>query len=187
MKLASYVKADGTRALGALVTTPQGDRLLDLEMAASVRRSGPSTGVDAAIGTDLLALLQRGEPALQAAWDLFAWAQASVREEVDVLRSALADPEAVRFLPPIGRPGKIIAIGANYPSHVEEIGDRNKDAAIVYSLEDDAPERAANLMYGIHAALTQVELRTSRGARSQKPEGPSGSQRGGCHAPCGAS
>ena len=129
MKLASYVKVDGARALGALVATPQGQRLLDLEAAASVR-FGPRAGRDAVIGNDLLVLLQRGEPALQAARDLVAWAQAAVGAEIASLQAALDDPAAVRFLPPIVRPGKIIAIGANYPSHVEEIGSRNQDPAV---------------------------------------------------------
>lgn len=113
--------------MGVLVESAQGQRLLDLHAAA---RAGDSPTSEFRLGADVLELVRGGEPALQAARDIVSWAGDRLRVADGTLQPLLDDPAAVRFLPPIERPGKIIAIGANYPSHVEEIGDSNSDAAI---------------------------------------------------------
>ncbi|MGB3067789.1 MAG: fumarylacetoacetate hydrolase family protein [Ottowia sp.] len=126
MKLASYLKANGSRSFGALTRSPEGERLLDLRAAA--RSFEP--GVEAQLGANLLELIRGGEQAMQAARRVLARVENTSGTDDACVHDLLDDPTAVTFLPPLEQPGKIIAIGANYPSHVEEIGDSNKDAAV---------------------------------------------------------
>lgn len=90
MKLAAYVRSDGTPAVGAV----DGNELVDL------------TGVG--LPSTIDALLRDWPSALAALPDAFARSGT---------RMALG---SVRFLPPIARPGKALAIGLNYVDHAAE-------------------------------------------------------------------
>ena len=87
MKLVTYLES-GQARLGAIVD----DRVIDLRRAS-----------DGALPVDMLEFLQLGDAGLQAARE-------SIENEGDT--TALA---TVELLAPIPKPGKIIAIGLNYP------------------------------------------------------------------------
>lgn len=132
MKLATYEAAHGAGAvMGALLPTPQGERLLDLHAACGDWLQGVEGGqARAALGADLLQFVRNGAAALAAARDLLAIAAGLLETDEASVQPLLSDPAQVLFRPPIERPGKIIAIGANYPAHVQEIGDEQADACI---------------------------------------------------------
>ena len=93
MKLVTYAGADGAARIGAV----DGDAVVDL-------RAG-----DASLPGDLLALIEAGPPALEAAQAVLATAP----------RVPLAD---VTLRAPIARPPKFLAVGLNYADHVAESG-----------------------------------------------------------------
>lgn len=126
MKLATYLTPERKRVMGALMETDRGEQLLDLHAAARAS----ATTAEEQLGSDVYALIRGGERALLAAQDVVAWAVHQNRTAPETLADLLTEPSAAIFLPPIERPGKIVAIGANYPAHVEEIGDNNKDAGV---------------------------------------------------------
>jgi 2-keto-4-pentenoate hydratase/2-oxohepta-3-ene-1,7-dioic acid hydratase in catechol pathway len=126
MKFATYLKPNGTRTMGVLVSSAQGESLLDLRAAA---RASGDRSLEEKLGANLLDLVRGGEQSMQAARDIQSWAAGKMQADAGAA-SLLDDLSLVTFLPPLEQPGKIIAIGANYPSHVEEIGDANKDAAV---------------------------------------------------------
>lgn len=131
MKLATYTPANGHSTMGALIPTPQGDRLLDLHAACQALSKGSDVAqTHQALGKDLFQFVRNADVSKTAARDLLEQTKISLERGAPLLNGALSDPEKVTFLPPITRPGKIIAIGANYPAHVQEIGDAQTDAAI---------------------------------------------------------
>lgn len=128
MKLATYRAAPGAApVMGALLATAAGERLLDLHGACeTLLDPGRAAQARADLGADLVQFVRNGAAALSVARELVAIAARSA----PAVGRLLASPDEVTFLPPLQRPGKIVAIGANYPSHVEEIGDRQTDAVI---------------------------------------------------------
>jgi 2-keto-4-pentenoate hydratase/2-oxohepta-3-ene-1,7-dioic acid hydratase in catechol pathway len=99
MKLATYEARDKTQRLGAV--TNRG--IVDLHEGAK------HVGIASEPFTDMLAFFNGGESARKQAQQL------AERGEAIPLQS-------VRFLPPIPRPGKIVAVGLNYRDHAMEQG-----------------------------------------------------------------
>lgn len=103
MKLITY-QLDGETKLGAL----SGDHVIDLARAyAAVSHSDR-------FPTDMIALLQEGEAGLTKAKLALAAGEQAAAYSVPVA--------AVTFLPPVVRPGKVIALGRNYAEHAKEGG-----------------------------------------------------------------
>jgi 2-keto-4-pentenoate hydratase/2-oxohepta-3-ene-1,7-dioic acid hydratase in catechol pathway len=131
MKLASYVTPASKVVMGALVNTAEGEKLLNLHAAFDACEPGAvGRSPGSPLGSDLFEFVQGGERSLCAARDAMTWARHQAGVDPAALAVMLDVPQSVRFLPPITRPRKMIAIGANYPAHVQEIGDRNMDAAV---------------------------------------------------------
>ena len=65
---------------------------------------------------------------------LVASGQAALREAGRVLaQSPEIDPSAVRFLPPLGAPSKIVCIGLNYADHTSEVGQQAPSYPTVFA------------------------------------------------------
>lgn len=111
MKLISYHK-DGHESFGVIVD----DRVVDINAgwATLLGRSGTLAG-------DMVHLLEQGESALQAVRDLLqAYRQPQASDStVQAVSFPLSE---VTCLPPVTRPQKILAIGANYRAHCAESG-----------------------------------------------------------------
>ncbi|MGB0389286.1 MAG: fumarylacetoacetate hydrolase family protein [Ardenticatenaceae bacterium] len=105
MKLVTY-ETNGEARLGAML----GDEIIDLKDAYGAMGGEGS----AEFADDMIALLEEGDEGLakaQAAID-FAQANGGFSEAV----------EDVSFLPPVVKPGKVIALGRNYEAHAKEGG-----------------------------------------------------------------
>ncbi|WP_158815552.1 fumarylacetoacetate hydrolase family protein [Methylocapsa sp. S129] len=82
----------------------------DTHRGLAIEHAGEIRGVVAnqsAYPGDILGLLQAGPAALTAAWRVLSDAPA-------------LDPAKIAFLPPIGKPNKIICVGLNYADHARE-------------------------------------------------------------------
>jgi 2-keto-4-pentenoate hydratase/2-oxohepta-3-ene-1,7-dioic acid hydratase in catechol pathway len=101
MRLVSYATKDGGSHLGALTE----DRIVDLAVVAR-ELSLPSD-----VFASMASWLEAGVPWLVDPAKLKSIAATSARKRSDV-----------RLLPPIPRPGKIVAIGLNYKDHSMESG-----------------------------------------------------------------
>lgn len=103
MKLITY-QLNGETKLGALSE----DNVIDLARAyATVSHSD-------SFPTDMIALLNEGEAGLTKAKLALAEGEQSAAYSVPMT--------AVTFLPPVVRPGKVIALGRNYAEHAKEGG-----------------------------------------------------------------
>ncbi|HWK43698.1 MAG TPA: fumarylacetoacetate hydrolase family protein [Stellaceae bacterium] len=137
MKLVSYTRnGDAEPRLGAIVRLPPGsglgpDAVVDLENAYAAYLRGvvkdPFAKQIAAvrIPTDMKRLLEGGELSLNAAKDAVAHIETLRIGDTadDVSRQIVMPLEAMRLQAPIARPGKIIAVGANYSGHIKEARD----------------------------------------------------------------
>lgn len=132
MKLATYrTSTAAAPVMGALMTTEEGERLLELHSAAdALLDRAAADKARNALGEDLLQFVRNGEAAISAGREVLAIASRAAASGQDTVRTLLSDPEQVSFLAPLQRPGKIISVGANYPSHVQEISEQNRDANI---------------------------------------------------------
>ncbi len=105
MRLATFQGPDGSPRAGAVIGGAGDERIVDLVAASNGRVPGG----------DLLALLQAGPSALDAA------------------RAAIADGGdgqplgSVSLLAPIRRPGKLLAVAGNFQAHIEEGGGKRVD------------------------------------------------------------
>lgn len=131
MKLATFVPKSTDRSrVGALLTVNNEDYFIDVRRAYAdvLRRQEHDPFAEEAaavrIPLDMLSLLAGGDASM-----------AAVRRGVNVLRDRVettSAPQAlvdagllhrrseVQLLAPIPRPGKVVAIGANYQAHVQE-------------------------------------------------------------------
>jgi len=105
MKLVTYTTGDSAR-LGAL----RDDRVIDLAEASGGR-----------LPADMLAFLQRGEPAMEEA-----------RGVASSATSALTLSE-VTLLAPIRNPSKIVAIGLNYMDHCREQNREPPEMPVIFA------------------------------------------------------
>lgn len=142
MKLVSWsADSDSAIRIGALLDRdPDNARVVDLQHAyARYLRDSSGDPFAAAIAAvriphDMLRLLQGGALSLDAARDALRHAQQLL--EQDRARHAtgpLIRPLAqVRLHAPLARPGKIIAVGANYSGHIQE----GRSAGVLRDLPD---------------------------------------------------
>jgi 2-keto-4-pentenoate hydratase/2-oxohepta-3-ene-1,7-dioic acid hydratase in catechol pathway len=84
--------------------------------AALIRKGGPKPGAPKSLPADMLAFIQLGAPAREAARDTLAFM--AKRPALPVGERAAYLFDEVKILVP--RPGKILCSGLNYRSHVEE-------------------------------------------------------------------
>ncbi len=115
MKLVTFTDGDGAR-IGVVV----GELVIDLRAAAPE------------LPTEMAAFLAAGDAALARARD----AQVGVDHAVPV--------DAVEFLAPVPRPGKILAIGLNYADHIAETGAQTPTTQIWFNKQTTA----TNAPYG---------------------------------------
>jgi 2-keto-4-pentenoate hydratase/2-oxohepta-3-ene-1,7-dioic acid hydratase in catechol pathway len=108
MRLATFRGPDGTPRSGAVIGDAGAETIVDLAEAAS-------GGVPAG---DLLALLQAGPSALEAA-----------RAAAEGGGGQLL--ESVELLAPIRRPGKLLAVAGNFQAHIEEGGGQRVDKTVI--------------------------------------------------------
>ena len=142
MKLASIIIANGQTMTACQIDVAGQVYLLHLAGVYG-RKLGEGDAnarlAQALLPSDMRLLLDNGEQSLQSAQAAFDYARdgiASPRDVADWMDAGLLyRPDDVTFLPPIPRPGKVIAIGANYQSHLDEIarkappGSRDGDVA----------------------------------------------------------
>src|SRR5882672_1508412 len=125
MRLVSYTLR-GTTRLGAM----RGDReVVDLNRACALHRAERGERrarvlADFLVPADMLAFLQAGEPALDAARAAVAHVAEHVRGRTDeALATGLVfrlDEPGFRLEAPVARPGKVLAVGVNYKDHATE-------------------------------------------------------------------
>jgi len=110
MRLVTYADASGPRT-GVVID----DLVVDLAASAS-EGAAPPGGVPS---EGVIELLRRGPAGLDAVRSTVAAAE---RRGADALLAsgAASRLDAVRLLPPIRQPGKVIALGLNYRAHAEE-------------------------------------------------------------------
>lgn len=115
MKLLSYLK-DGRERIGAVV----GDMVVDLNagMALLDNDSEP----EGVLARDMVHLLEQGEGALILAEQVVHAYQLLVERNSETARAVVYPLAEIQYLPPVTRPQKILAIGANYRAHCEESG-----------------------------------------------------------------
>ncbi|MBS1885869.1 MAG: fumarylacetoacetate hydrolase family protein [Actinobacteria bacterium] len=132
MKLATYLQA-GRRRLGAV----SGDDVIDLNRARAAQATAAGSPVgeavaDATVPADVLDFLRLGEPALEAAAAALAHAEELGLEESAhaLLRAPLA---AVKLLPPVPEPPKIVCVARNYGAHAKEAGLEVSEIPILFA------------------------------------------------------
>ncbi|MCS6831228.1 MAG: fumarylacetoacetate hydrolase family protein [Armatimonadota bacterium] len=115
MKLVSYLK-DGRGCIGAVV----GDVVVDLNEAMVLLGNGSdSPGV---LARDMVHLIEQGDNGLQLAQEVMHAYRRMAELEAEAVRALAYPLSEIQYLPPVPRPQKILAIGANYRAHCEESG-----------------------------------------------------------------
>ncbi len=129
MRLASFKDALGDTRVGVALARPGGDVVVDVQRAytrhlAASGEARPEALAAARAPTDMRLLLESGAASMNAVRQSLAIATVALarpEREAEWRKVGLVhDVEAVRFLPPVPRPGKIMSCGANYPEHIEE-------------------------------------------------------------------
>jgi 2-keto-4-pentenoate hydratase/2-oxohepta-3-ene-1,7-dioic acid hydratase in catechol pathway len=122
MKFVTFRAAERER-LGALDSA---GNIVDLNAAHAVlaaRRGeiAPIALSNVRLPADVVGMLELGPPGLEAAREALAFVEGLERDDSD--RYALSFPyDAVRVLPPVPRPPKILCVARNYAEHAEEVG-----------------------------------------------------------------
>ncbi|MGC8785282.1 MAG: fumarylacetoacetate hydrolase family protein [Armatimonadota bacterium] len=115
MKLISYQKGR-SESIGAVV----GDVVVDLNAGMALLDSGfEPAGV---LARDTVHLLEQGEDALKMAEQVVRAYRLLALENPHAAQAVAHPLSEIRYLPPVTRPQKILAIGANYRAHCEESG-----------------------------------------------------------------
>jgi len=120
MKLLSFEVdgAEGAR-FGVLATLASKDYVIDLTRASNVSDSASHK-----VPSDVESLLRMGDAGLTAVREVvarIALPAAGGSGLADLMKKRIIHAQdAIRFLPPVPRPGKIIMVGANYRSHATE-------------------------------------------------------------------
>ncbi len=124
MRLVTYQR-EGQARTGAQLDA----QIVDLNRAyrAALQAAGDADELavaDLRVPTDMVGLLQGGEQSLQAAAQAVAFVQRRRGEAASTLKAQgiLVDLDAVRLLPPVLRPGKVVCLGLNYRDHAIESG-----------------------------------------------------------------
>lgn len=167
MKLATLL-FNGQERLGAIDGS---GRIVDLHRAyASFLReaeSNPSADrlAQVTLGRDMVEFLKRGDPALQAARKALVHASAGSSD----VKDAILDPDSVRLMAPVPRPGALVSAGKNFSDHVAEMASKKGPGAPVAFLklpgtvigpEDDIPHppEVKNLDYEVELAIVIGKL-----------------------------
>lgn len=115
MKLISYQK-DRSESIGAVV----GDVVVNLNAGMALLDGGfEATGV---LARDMVHLLEQGEDALKMAEQVVRAYRLLALENPHAAQAVAHPLSEIWYLPPVTRPQKILAIGANYRAHCEESG-----------------------------------------------------------------
>src|SRR5206468_13086390 len=123
MRLVTYTFR-GTTRLGALVGDAE---VVDLNRACALHRAERGERraralADFLVPPDMLAFLQAGDPAMDAARAALAHMR-DLRTPLAGLASGLVfrtDEPGLSLEAPVPRPGKVLAVGVNYKDHAEE-------------------------------------------------------------------
>lgn len=121
----------GTKVIAANLGSDRGDLLVDLRRAYAsyVADRGPGGVTEAelarSVPTSIIDLILPTGPGLRAAKSALEYVEShfddvSFRAKLEA-DGVFVEPDSVRYLPPISRPGKVICIGANYKSHIAEV------------------------------------------------------------------
>ena len=162
MKLATFLYQQQER-LGAV---DGAGRMIDLHKAyASYLREAESNpaGDELAsviLGRNMVDFLRRGDKALDAARKGLA----HVTANPNAIGDALLDPQQIRLMSPVPRPGALVSAGKNFSDHVAEMASKKGPSAPVAFLklpgtvigpEDDIPHppEVKNLDYEVELAI----------------------------------
>jgi len=116
MKLVTY-QTDGQPLLGALVR----DQVIDLKSA----HRAMGNDATALFPDDMIALLSEGASGLEKAAAAIKFAET----QPDTYEQSL---DKVTLLPPVVRPGKVIALGMNYKAHAAEGGNKLPEYPLLF-------------------------------------------------------
>ena len=123
--------AQGRRRLGSILADgPHAGAIVDLNRALAIKLAeedagAPEAEADSLLPADMLAFLRRLPGSLAAARTALAFALDALSryDAPDLLRAGVVEPRArVRLCAPVPRPGKIVGVARNYPSHAAERG-----------------------------------------------------------------
>jgi acylpyruvate hydrolase len=128
VKLVTF-NGSGEQRLGALL---DGGQLVDLTLAREHAKSAGAAGIEQPLPDDCGALLAAGRPAMECARRVVAWA--AEHDDPSLLRAnaVLLAVDAVRLLPPIACPPKVLCVGRNYADHVEEVGKPIPEHPVIF-------------------------------------------------------
>jgi 2-keto-4-pentenoate hydratase/2-oxohepta-3-ene-1,7-dioic acid hydratase in catechol pathway len=136
--------AVGVRRLGSILPSgAHAGAVVDLNRALAVKLAeedagAPEAEADSLLPPDMLAFLRRLPGSLAAARSAldFALDALSRYDAPDLLRAGVVEPRAgVRLCAPVPRPGKIVGVARNYPSHAAERGTQEAPADPVLFLK----------------------------------------------------
>jgi len=111
VKLISY-RHEGQETIGVVV----GERVLDLNRGLAL------LGSSGILASDMVALLEAGEEALETAREIAGAFEKLLGENPSEAKRISVPLATIEYLPPVTRPQKILAIGANYRAHCAESG-----------------------------------------------------------------
>ena len=123
----------GQRRIGAILR--EGTRsgsIVDLNRAIAVKLASEDAGApeaeaDSLLPSDILSFLRRGTSSLSSAHAALAYVTAALKryDGPDLVRAEVVQHrDALRLCAPVPRPGKILGVARNYPSHAAERGSR---------------------------------------------------------------
>lgn len=134
MRLVTYQPAAGIQRLGLLMS----GKVVDLALARDAYLSATKRDIPI-IPPDMMTFLAQGGFAIKAAEQIVDWINTTGGK--DRIRKDLAsyDVESVRLCAPVPRPSKILCLGLNYRSHIEEVKEAHKEAKDVKKTALDRP------------------------------------------------
>mgnify|MGYP005858740443 CR=1 FL=1 len=127
MRLLTFI-VDGTSRLGLAVNGQIVDLALAYAAIPAAQREGP-----AALPSEMVAFLQAGDPAMQAARQVERGIQRGALTVGPNGEKVVYGKNEVRIAAPIARPGKIICLGLNYADHIAETGAQKPNAPILFA------------------------------------------------------
>jgi acylpyruvate hydrolase len=173
----------GPRRLGSIV--PSGEHaggVVDLNRALAIKLAeedagAPEAEADSLLPTEMLAFLRRLPGSLAAARTAldFALDALSRYDAPDLLRAGAVEPRSgVRLCAPVPRPGKIVGVARNYPSHAAERGSASApDQPVLFLKAPSAvigPEDEIQLPRASARVDFEGELAVVIGARARRIE-----------------
>ena len=173
--------APGSRRIGSILASgPHAGSVVDLNRALAIRLAqedagAPEAEADSLLPADALACLRRWPDALAAARSALDFAQDALAryDAPDLVRAGAVLPRAgVRLCAPVPRPGKIVGVARNYPSHAAERGGAAPGEQPVLFLKAPSavigPEDALRLPRAAAHVDYEGELAAVIGARARE-------------------